>query len=130
MYCLIGTTISVAAEGDFLCVAGKSVGFEFNENSKEWDYAHFNVADKKYLVKKQSNGWQWIRFGEVGTLGIQCSEMDQAGYIICHDGPRNLTLFPKSLRFQIVSPDGYIGGFAAIGVDGTPYIEIGTCSPL
>jgi hypothetical protein len=43
---------SSAHAEQYLCIADKSVGFEFNKVEKSWDSANFNVEGQKYIIPK------------------------------------------------------------------------------
>lgn len=129
---VILTCKSAFAADQYLCIADKGAGFAFNKAAKTWDYAQFNVAKSRYILKKSSQGYSWSNFGEEQPESmVKCGNVNEAGFIFC-TGLEDIRFNTKNLRFQIAYLMGYYN-YPLLGMpegSDTPSIEIGTCAPL
>jgi hypothetical protein len=121
---------AVAADA-YICVPEKSTGFTFNKANRQWDVARFAVEGKKYFLKSDKGSWQWLESGDSGRSPVRCGEFNNYDSLSC-TGLYEIVFNRKSLRFQKIYGDGYVGNPEAIGTDkegaATPYLEIGACS--
>jgi hypothetical protein len=126
-YCgVLFLTPSLALAQTFLCVAERSAGFSFNDKSKKWEYARFDVEGRKYIVKQVGARWTWAEFGR--EFPADCGAFPPSGIIKCQDTLKDVIFNSKTLRYQMFYAHGY--AIPSSGVEGsdTPYIEIGVCS--
>lgn len=114
-----------------LCVADKSTGFYFREETQEWDVATFNVSNKRYTFSKTKDGqYAFKQFGEEYPIST-CSGINEHGFGQCTDSVFDLTINVQSLRYQLIYPIGYAVAPEAVDDHGnTPSIEIGVCTNL
>jgi hypothetical protein len=124
---MLGNPASADAPSGYICIPDKSTGFAYDKTTHQWDYARFRVDGKKYLLsKKASSGWTWTEFGVPDSFPLNCSNINEVGFIFCQE-LLDIRINTKKLRYQIMYAIGYIGTPEG---NGDPAIEIGTCSPL
>jgi hypothetical protein len=131
LFLLVLPTAAAAAENPkYLCIADQSNGFKYDKALRAWRPAQFDVEGKRYIVKQSGNFIRWDAFGGDPALGSVCMEFQNSGLFTC-DGMQRITFSNKSLRYMLVYEIGYVkDSMQAAEVGDTPYIEIGTCSPL
>ena len=125
----------VNATDGYICIADKSTGFT-SENG-EWQPVNFDVAEKRYFVRKateedvQSTApWVYGEFGQ-SVLAGQCDEPFPTGLMNCHSGTEEFKLNTKTMRYQLYYWVGYVVSHdRGVRRRDTPFIEIGKCSPL
>jgi hypothetical protein len=106
---LIGPAVSAQLANSYLCIADKATGFSYNQATHQWDYARFDVAGKKHLLRREGLIWKWADFGDPSPSLEQCDNPNAAGFIFCR-GVRDIRLNLNSLRYQDIYPFGYVGG--------------------
>jgi hypothetical protein len=122
-------SISHAMAETYLCVASKATGFHFNKKTKNWENANFDVTDEKYIIENIDGSWHWRKFqiNGKGTFPCKKTVLDS---VMCVTPDFPLFTFKyniKKMRYIYSVVDGYDVGDT---YDGTPYVEIGTCSPV
>ena len=136
LICLVVASISIAADS-YLCVADKSVGFRYNEQSKKWVEAIFDVTDVKYIIttseplidneKISNRAWAIKNLGDEYPFAYSNENFSNNDSIIIKAG-YEFFIDKKSLRYLKVYNQGYWSG--KDNNKDTPYLEIGKCSPL
>lgn len=112
----------------YLCIPINSVGFTYTKENKKWLTSSFNVIDKKFILKKIKTGWEWRQFGDKN--GELChKEINKFGMLLCKLNFGELVFNSGELRYTQTYWSGYVHGDKDIFFD-TPFIEIGTCSPI
>jgi hypothetical protein len=121
----------------YICVAEKATGFRFNETTKEWVQAKFKAVDK-YIIRKSKMTdffkYEVVKEGK-RVPNIFCRKpFDKEGHLFC-SGFLELYFSKKNGRYLIFHPYGYwnssLGEIAEEKESGgTPFIEIGKCSPF
>jgi hypothetical protein len=119
-------SLSVFAQDTYLCVPSKATGFSYNTTSKNWEQSAFRIGDEKKLLKKVGNQWEWRTFGQ--QFGEKCGAMSDAGWINCDLIFGTLRFNKNKLRYVETYTVGYVDGVNSNA--NTPFITIGTCSPL
>ncbi|HHT9859001.1 TPA: hypothetical protein ACT9JI_001797 [Legionella pneumophila] len=122
-------SVSHAAVETYLCIASKATGFHFNKKTKNWENENFNVVDVKYIVEKIDGSWRWRKFNlnAKGTFPCKKAILDA---IMCVSPDFPIFTFKfnsKTMRYVYSQIDDYP---VNDGSYGTPYVEIGTCSPV
>ena len=137
---------SICQADQYLCITNKATGFDFNEQSNDWETTSFKTADHKYIisqvVESEENPYKGKKYMVVkmgkSTPSFLCeSDIDSDGFLFCEAyGTCGGFRFNKTngrfiLHFMIgyynVLPD--LNGITDKTSD-TPFIEIGTCSPF
>ena len=122
---LLLVSTNVFADNDtYLCIAEKSTGFNFSEQTKAWESLDFNVTDIKYILKNNNNTWEWKAFGSKDSLPTTCSYFNKYGIMNC-TGMYEVSFSRENLRFQQFFKLGYVDNFKS-----NPNIVIGRCSPI
>jgi len=134
----------------WLCIADKSVGFYYDENTKSWIDTPFSVKKSKYIFRRQTEDdnpigclmvigdmtgrWGLFEFGELCSF-ISCGlgqEFVSYGRIVCDNAQETIHFSRETLRFTLSRASSYyesgIGGRKTDSEAGTPHIEIGRCS--
>lgn len=118
----------------YICIAKESVGFQFNEDTKQWYPTRFNVENDKYTLSFKIKDYAPLGLLiEIGKglrdqLPCLCEKEDEYGYIECSSVYYSFRMNKRNLRYIIWDKVGYVEGDG--DRYGRPYIEIGTCSPL
>jgi len=126
----------------YLCIIEDSIGYYKNEKTRKWENQNFREREKYLLTKSilSSNIAVLKKFGEKYAVAM-CGELDgddvdteiiqnkfkNRGVLDC-GGVVNAKINVKTLEIIISSYGGY-----AYGVEknsDSPYLSIGTCSPL
>ena len=64
--------MAAQTEERWFCIATIATGFVFDEQTKKWREAHFDIADSKYILAKNTSG-SYI-FQQVGAnYGAPCT---------------------------------------------------------
>ena len=153
-----GLSADEAKEGQsFLCIPDKSVGFKFNDRTKEWDQADFRVGDDKYIVRPTTDEDASLFLFPVSKpyavwiLGedypdVFCNEgISEFHWLKCGENPQ-FFLNTYTNRFMYIYHGSYMAATIESGgrdeegnltfVDredtggDTPIMEIGKCSKL
>ena len=117
----------------YLCIADKSVGFEFNKVKKSWDSANFSVEGHKYIISKskdESTVYEVKTFGEKYSIAECMKDFTEKGFLDCESLIGTFQFNRENGRFIRINPWGYIGVSPLYTYEGdnTPFIEIGICS--
>lgn len=115
----------------YLCIADMATGFRFDKSTKAWVVAQFDVTDEKYILAKEGDEWIWKKVGELVDLCREKKDFNAVGAFGCDFGAYSQLLMNRNtLRFQIISPELYVGPFDRGEVEGanTPHVEIGKCA--
>lgn len=131
--CLFLLSGVVSAE-QWFCIADKSTGFFYSEETKVWERTTFNIDDSKYIIRKYDKHpdlWPYVvtRVGEGGVYHYCPKDFDWSGTLECY----HFNFNKNTLRFINYNVDAYYGSQGEISDTAsaaTPYIEIGKCSPL
>jgi len=128
--------LATAASADpWLCTTEQTTGFIFKNGN--WESGRFTVEDRKYILRKLTEGDFYYR-GEnryglflLGTdlVGSPCSDSSISGNIFCEDYVGQFKFSAKSGRFLMTYMSGY---WDSIDDDKshTPLISIGRCSKI
>lgn len=127
MLCFMSMNYAMAET--YLCVASKATGFRFDSKTKNWENSSFDVGDVKYTIDKINNLWRWRKFNAHAKGAFPCKKaiLDS---VMCVSPEFPIFTFKfniKTMRYIYSSIDGYDVGDK---YDSTPYVEIGTCSPV
>ena len=115
----------VIAQTNFLCVAEKSTGFQFNKSKNDWESVKF-IAESKFILKQTSSNLEVVKMGQA-LPPIQCPKLKPNSILDCSSRGEHFTFNPVGLKFTYYSSGGY--AVPAIFPDST-IVEIGVCSPL
>jgi hypothetical protein len=125
--------------GGYVCAATHAAGFRFDKTRSEWVSATFRT-DNKYVVRPSTSEdvaliptehniqWVVVKVGDTRPTGYCEDNFGDNGILSC-EGIDEFVVNSRTLRFEHRSNLGYA---ISPGEDGdfTPYMEIGTCSPL
>ena len=143
---LVGMLVSgpAYAEG-WLCIANAVTGFKYDEPTKKWKSSYFKVGNK-YLIKRPDPKYLWLFEEQSGSIWVVnefgrglpswfCpEEIDKIGWLTCDAWGGDFPFNKKALRFMRLYLAGYLDGGTPKYPDtkhsDTPYMEIGTCTPL
>jgi len=119
----------------FICIPDSATGFSYNESTKKWERAKFNVNSAKKILKKNGAVWEWRVFGEKygwsncgGGDSKNEIEFNSSGFMFCDVLGGHIRMSKNTLRYVETYEIGFIDG--KDNNDNTPFIEIGTCTPL
>ena len=140
---LVGVLASGTAYAEgWLCIADQSAGFSYDETRKKWEATIFKT-DNKYLVRrpdpkqgiktfKRKLAWEVYKFGNNVPFFGCSKEIGGLGWLAC-SGIGKFSFHEKALRFMRIYHFGYTHRGTLENPDNnsdTPFIEIGTCTPL
>ena len=136
------------AEG-WLCVAEQSAGFHYNKTTKKWESTRLTTSSK-FLIRKPTpslvpipdypgkppDPWVVVEFGKKSPKFLCERKHDYLTDLLnrvelnCKGSPGGKSfLFDGGvLKYMVISPWGYMHRFPADAP--TPYMEIGTCTPM
>jgi hypothetical protein len=139
---LCGLFYSTAHAGrpiSYLCVTDMSTGFRLDKNTGKWRITNFK-PERKYIVTQANTddlSWHVRPIGSADPIARCNSNPDLNSQGLHCSGNEEFWIDRKNLKFTAVYPHGYsdTGQKAAPGISpeertGTPFIAIGTCSPL
>lgn len=126
----------------YLCIADMGTGF-INDSGK-WQSTAFNVADRKYILRRPNEDdikafndvdnatpWVWEEFGGGGLGRAPCAAPNSREISIsCRNHGMVILIDTDSLRYQLYWPYGYVRLKKNDVAGEAPRIEIGRCSPL
>ena len=125
------------ADEHYLCTADSSNGFYFNKSAKIWQRTKFK-ADSKYTISKpEGSNWAFVvrkirNFSPIAT----CKDgFDEAGLLFCKGTGYDFRFNRKNGRYLSAYLLGYFNVLPGTNdlsdaTSETPFIEIGTCSPI
>ncbi len=113
----------------YLCIPEYATGFSFNKVAKRWQPSNFDLAGKKYLVKKTAKGWSWANFA-YPDVADECGNFNKSGVLVCDAFPEEVWFNRTNGRFQVFYFVGYVGNLLGEEGGDNPNIAIGTCAPL
>ena len=125
------------ADEQYLCTADSSNGFYFNKSAKIWQRTKFK-ADSKYTISKpEGSKWAFVirkvrNFSPIAT----CKDgFDEAGLLFCKGKGYDFRFNRKNGRYLSAYLLGYFNVLPGTNdlsdaTSETPFIEIGTCSPI
>lgn len=128
----------IAGSEQFRCTADKTTGFRYNGNSKIWEITEFISENKFIITKSDKNGYSYkiVKSGEKEPSCLCKGEFNDHGYLFCKG------YYGTEFRFN-KNNGRYIFSFLMAYYNvlpnknqltdkdsGTPYIEIGKCSPF
>jgi hypothetical protein len=137
--------LPVFAQDAYLCISDSATGLSFDKATKKWDPTYLRAGNKyvfrrikpeekqTFLPDLPQVAWELFPFGKNGLYAL-CDEFDSSNWIFCQYGGTNTYDFQfnkNNSRFQLYYPYGYL--YTPPNFDegnDTPFIEIGTCSPL
>lgn len=133
----------VSHADQYLCVAGQTTGFAFDEKAKKWVVTSFKNEDDKFIVSEagdtKSRIYESVKYN-VTKLGssspsFRCEyEFTNLGFLFC-----KATLRMGTFKFNRINGRylrTYSVGYYNVLPDetdktsDTPFVEIGTCSPF
>ena len=129
---LLLTTPSFAEE--WLCIAEKSIGYEYDTASKQWIGKEFETENKYLIAAASSSSYPyWIAvIGSKNTLAVCEEDFGTIGVekdiLTCSDWMVHFQFNRSNGRFMYTYLIGYLQGKD----DGTtkPSVEIGKCSAI
>ena len=132
---LLAVLTTAASADPWLCITEQSTGFVF-KNGK-WEHGRFTVEDRKYILRKLTQGDFYYRDDNkyglflLGTdlVGTPCSDPSISGNIVCGDFFGQFKFSTKSGRFLMTYMVGYWDSIAD-DESHTPLISIGRCSRI
>lgn len=146
-YIIIAGLLSLAATAacaadSYLCVTQMVTGFVYDKDAGEWSSASFN-ANRRYVVSRarvDGFAWEVVQVGETRPSTLCKSDFTGAGNLSC-EGSHQFKMNRTNRRFLHAYLMGYwtdrSGEPGAMGNpylfkegENTPFVEIGTCSPL
>ena len=117
----------------YLCIPDACTGFKPTDSGK-WVIERFNVEGMQYLLSEKEGKWQWQKFGGRSLTHplSKCNTFDEYGFLICQYLMDEIRFNKKTLRFMVTFPMGYVTSDIETDktLDDTPFIMIGTCTPL
>ena len=125
------------ADEQYLCTADKASGFYFYKAAKSWQSTKFK-ADSKYTISKpEGSKWAFVvrkvkNFSPIAT----CKDgFDEAGLLFCKGTGYDFRFNRNNGRYLAAYLLGYFNVLSgtndkADATSETPFIEIGTCSPI
>jgi hypothetical protein len=126
----------------WLCIVENATGFSFDSRTKKWEPMHFNVDNRRYVVKKTTDTkhpWEVRKFGPQSSLAdAWCEEgFNEAGFLHCSGLGGKFVLNRHTGRFQAYFTGSYVSfnpksSYEIFRSDGgdTPFIAIGNCSVI
>jgi hypothetical protein len=124
----------VGIANQWLCVADRSTGFEYNEYSEQWKQTKFDVEQFKYIVgpKNLENQYKYhiTQLGNNDALANCLEGFNAKGELYCkgaiNDGSDVITVFNMSKKHgRFVMSQAF--GYFADNTD-SPLVTIGQCS--
>ena len=117
----------------YLCVPDMSTGFLHADG--KWQSANFNTSNDKYVLRRSKKGdlrpnsaWVWTEFDSTDVYVPCKEEATDNGFVYCYGIGHHVFVNLEVLKYQAYEQSGYVVTDAKYR--GTPYIEIGKCSPL
>ena len=123
--CLINVSYANNHE-TYLCIASKATGFSFDLKRKNWNVSDFHVDNEKKLIEKVKGQWYWKKFGLKDRHSCKETILGTVTCTFEKDPISTLKFNIKTMRYIFSDLGAYYYG----DTDGTPYIEIGTCTHI
>ena len=118
-------------EKRWICVADAATGFAYE--SGQWKVARFDFDDSRYIVAKRTRYSDEVMRYAVTKIGEEYGDFcegdgpNEYGIMRCGDD-LDFRVNVKTLRYLLIYPLGYYTENDE--TSGTPYMEIGKCSPM
>lgn len=119
-----------------------STGFKYNQNDKSWEGSGFRVKDSRYLISLLENNADYNvkRYGASDVLSRCKDGFNEVGNLFCK-GTFDINFNKNNGRFVLTYTFAYFNVLPESKSDseiirksdresGTPFIEIGMCSPV
>ena len=125
------------AEEQYLCTGEIASGFYFNKSAKIWQHTKFE-ADSKYTISKaEGSKWAFVvrKVGDSSPIAACKDSFDEAGLLFCKGAGYDFRFNRNNGRYL----SAYLFGYFTVlpesnditdTTSDTPFIEIGTCSPI
>jgi len=118
----------------YLCIAEMATGFVYKND--KWQITRLNIDGSKYLLRRTKDGdfipehaWVWLEFGQDKSIDSCEKDISEKGFLTCEGIGMTILINVNTLRYQSVYTLGYV--VSEVGYNGgTPYMEIGKCSPI
>ena len=131
-------TSSALANDAYLCIAEASGGVGYNKTLGKWQGSAFPTEDK-YIFRRAKPGdeitfrpmpgvWGLFEFGKTNPIVYCYKEFPENQYQYCEEFLFKLEISLKTLRFQLYCPGNYID--PKVEGSDTPFVTVGTCSPI
>ena len=131
--CLFLASVAYGEE-KYICIAEKTVGFSYNEHTKEWQNTFFKDEDKYLLSKCPGSGCSFLlkELGAQFSTATCKSPFTKYGYIFCSSSIIQFKFNKDNGRYLLVYPIGYYNKTPEDEKQNndTPYMQIGKCSPF
>jgi hypothetical protein len=114
------------AQESYLCISEAIGGVAYDSSLNKWDGTKFSNNNHKIILKKKNGSWKYADFGN--NFEESCDKMNEYGIFRCNMILGEFIFNSKSKRFIKTYTAGYLSG--QDNNDNTPYVMIGTCSPL
>lgn len=126
LLCAVSSGAVAQTEG-YVCIADKAVGFKFDNSSRKWLPANFDVSSSRYLLSKSTSGWEWKAFGE--KFGDDCAGgFSEFNVIRCEAiFDKVIVMNRETLRYQLIYG---IATTVRNAKGDTPFIEVGSCAKM
>ena len=113
------------------------MGLLLNKSAKIWQRTKFK-ADPKYTISKpKGSKWSFVvrKVGDFSPITVCKDGFDEAGLLFCKGTGYDFRFNRKSGRYLTAYLLGYFNVLPgtndiADATSDTPFIEIGTCSPI
>ena len=125
------------ADEQYLCTAKSASGFYFNKSVKIWQRTKFE-ADSKYTISKpEGSQWAFVvrKIENFSPIATCKDDFDEAGLLFCKGTGYDFRFNRNNGRYL----SAYLLGYFTVlpgtndktdATSDTPFIEIGTCSPI
>ena len=121
----------------FLCVAERSAGFNYQATTDSWNNANFRT-DAKYIIAQSKDSYSAYEVKRVGDnipSSLCAKGFNEAGFLFCSGIGGDLKFNRDNGRFLLAYTLGYYNVLPKLNkitdsTSDTPLIEIGKCSPF
>lgn len=127
---------SATAE-QYLCVPDKATGLVYEAQKKEWRVANFALKHKLVITPAKDGKYAFsaIKIGDKQPVHLCKEDFNKLGFLFCNGQEGDLKFNRNNGRYLKAFDQGYYlvgkGLWAETDQDsGTPYLEIGKCSPF
>jgi hypothetical protein len=130
---------SGAADTSYICAMDLQTGFAIGASSDEWQVAEFKATDKFVVTRSRlkDGAWEVKKIGDKeASYACKDNVAKDKSVLVC-SGLGDFRMNQNNGRFLLVYPIGFWTDIDGKDVSGTfkegmntPYMGIGTCSPL